>query len=153
MHQRSVFKRNNLAFFVLSRMRLTALFYGLFGLALWGCETPSEDPALLGPTSKMTAIRFDSAFFAMDSLHFESDLAKLVQQYPQFSEDYFNRILMLSPKKESKKIGAFYKAYRPIFNATTQIPKAICLFLGIPITLFLIHISFSILRNSFFVLL
>jgi len=57
----------------------------------------------------------------MDSLHFESDLAKLVQQYPQFSEDYFNRILMLSPKKESKKIGAFYKAYRPIFNATTQI--------------------------------
>jgi hypothetical protein len=69
----------------------------------------------------MTEIRFDSAFFAMDSLHFESDLAKLVQQYPQFSEDYFNRILMLSPKKESKKIGAFYKAYRPIFNATTQI--------------------------------
>jgi hypothetical protein len=121
MHQRSVFKRNKLAFFVLSGMRLTALFYGLFGLALWGCETPSEDPALLGPTSKMTAIRFDSAFFAMDSLHFESDLAKLVQQYPQFSEDYFNRILMLSSKKETKKILAFYKAYLPIYQATTKV--------------------------------
>ena len=102
-------------------MRITVLLYGLIGLALTGCSSPNEDPAQLGPTPKMTEIRFDSAFFTMDSLHFESDLAKLVQQYPQFSEDYFNRILMLSPKKESKKIGAFYKAYRPIFNATTQI--------------------------------
>ena len=102
-------------------MRITFLLYGLIGLALIGCSSPNEDTAQLGPTPKMTEIRFDSAFFAMDSLHFESDLAKLVQQYPQFSEDYFNRILMLSPKKESKKIGAFYKAYRPIFNATTQI--------------------------------
>ena len=102
-------------------MRLTALFYGLFGLALWGCETPSEDPAPSGPTSNMTAIRFDSAFFAMDSLHFESDLAKLVQQYPQFSEDYFNRILMLSSKKERKKILAFYKAYLPIYQATQKV--------------------------------
>jgi hypothetical protein len=102
-------------------MRLTVLFYGLFVLALWGCETPSEDPTTFGPTPKITSIRFDSAFFAMDSLHFESDLAKLVQQYPQFSEDYFNRILMLSSKKESKKILAFYKAYLPIFQATTKI--------------------------------
>jgi hypothetical protein len=102
-------------------MRFTALFYCLFGLALWGCETPSEDPAKFGPTPMIKEIRFDSAFFAMDSLHFESDLAKLVQQYPQFSEDYFNRILMLSSKKESKKILAFYKAYLPIFQATTKI--------------------------------
>jgi len=57
----------------------------------------------------------------MDSLHFESDLAKLVQQYPQFSEDYFDRILMLSSKKESNKILAFYKAYLPIYQATTKI--------------------------------
>jgi len=121
MYQRSVFKRNNLAFFVLSGMRFTALFYGLFGLALWGCNTPSEDPALFGPTPKIKEIRFDSAFFAMDSLHFELDLAKLVQQYPQFSADYFNRILMLSSKKDSKKILAFYKAYLPIYQATIKV--------------------------------
>lgn len=102
-------------------MRITFLLYGLIGLALIGCSSPNEDPAQLGPTPKMTEIRFDSAFFTMDSLHFESDLAKLVQQYPQFSEDYFNRILMLSPKKESKKIGAFYKAYRPIYQETIKV--------------------------------
>ena len=102
-------------------MRITVLLYGLIGLALAGCSSPTQDPAQLGPTPRLTEIRFDSAFFAMDSLHFESDLAKLVQQYPQFSEDYFNRILMLSPKKESKKILAFYKAYLPIYQATTKI--------------------------------
>jgi hypothetical protein len=102
-------------------MRITVLLYGWMGLALAGCSSPTQDPAQLGPTPKMTEIRFDSAFFAMDSLHFESDLAKLVQQYPQFSEDYFNQILMLSPKKESKKIGAFYKAYLPIYQATTKV--------------------------------
>lgn len=102
-------------------MRLTALFYGLLGLALCGCATPSEDLAISGPTPNIKEIRFDSAFFAMDSLHFESDLAKLVQQYPQFSEDYFNRILMLSPKKDSKEIWAFYKAYLPIYQATKKV--------------------------------
>ncbi|MFM2014636.1 MAG: hypothetical protein RIQ51_126 [Bacteroidota bacterium] len=102
-------------------MRITVLLYGLIGLALMGCSSPTQDPAQLGLTPKLNEIRFDSAFFAMDSLHFEADLAKLVQQYPQFSEDYFNRILMLSSKKESEKIWAFYKAYLPIYQATSKI--------------------------------
>ena len=102
-------------------MRFTALFYGLILLALVSCNSAPQDPAMNAPTPRLTEIRFDSAFFAMDSLHFESDLAKLVQQYPQFSEDYFNRILMLSSKKETKKILAFYKAYRPIYQATTKV--------------------------------
>lgn len=102
-------------------MRLTVLLYGLFGLALGGCGTPSVDPAQLAPTPKIKVIRFDSAFFAMDTLHFEADLAKLVQTYPRFSEDYFNQILMLSSKKASKKILAFYKAYLPIYQATKKV--------------------------------
>lgn len=106
-------------------MRITVLLFGLIGLSLAGCKMASEDPALIGPTPKITEIRFDSAFFAMDSLHFESDLAKLVQQYPQFSADYFNRILMLPSKKETKKIWAFYKAYFPIYQATTKVQAAI----------------------------
>ena len=102
-------------------MRITVLLYGLIGLALAGCSSPAQDPAQLGPTPKLTEIRFDSTFFAMDSLHFESDLVKLVKQYPQFSEDYFNRILMMPSKNESKKILAFYKAYLPIYQETIKV--------------------------------
>ena len=106
-------------------MRLTALIYGWIGLTLGACNTAPQDPAIYAPTPTIRAIRFDSAFFAMDTLHFESDLAKLVQAYPQFSSDYFNRILMLSSKKEAKKILAFYKAYLPIYQATTKVQASI----------------------------
>jgi len=102
-------------------MRLTALLYGLVLLSLVGCNSTPQDPVAGMPTPKIAILRFDSAFFAMDSLHFEADLAKLVRAYPQFSADYFDRILMLSPKKESDKILAFYKAYLPIYQATTKI--------------------------------
>ena len=102
-------------------MRLTAIIYGWIGLTLGACNMASQDPAKYEPTPTIRAVRFDSAFFAMDTLNFESDLVKLVQQYSQFSEDYFNRILMLSSKKESNRILAFYKAYLPIYQATTKI--------------------------------
>jgi len=102
-------------------MRLTALLYGLVLVFLVGCNLAPQDPVVNTPTPKITIVRFDSAFFAMDSLHFEADLAKLVRAYPQFSADYFNRILMLSSKKESKKIRSFYKAYLPIYQATSKI--------------------------------
>ena len=102
-------------------MRITVLLYGLIWLALAGCSSRTQDPAQLGPTPKIAEIRFDSAFFAMDSLHFESDLAKLVQAYPEFSADYFSRILMLSSKNDAKEILAFYKAYLPIYQATIKV--------------------------------
>ena len=106
-------------------MRLTALIYGWIGLTLGACNSAPQDPAIYAPTTIIRAIRFDSAFFAMDTLNFESDLVKLVQAYPQFSADYFNRILMLSSKKEAKKILAFYKAYLPIYQATTKVQASI----------------------------
>ncbi len=106
-------------------MRLTALIYGWIGLTLGACNLAPQDPAIYAPTTTIRAIRFDSAFFAMDTLNFESDLVKLVQAYPQFSADYFNRILMLSSKKEAKKILAFYKAYLPIYQATTKVQASI----------------------------
>ncbi len=102
-------------------MRISPLFIGLLCLALWSCKTPSQDPASNAPKPNITELRFDSAFFAMDTLNFEASLSQLIQQYPQFSADYFDRILMLSPKKEPKKIRAFYQAYLPIYQATQKI--------------------------------
>jgi hypothetical protein len=121
MSQRSVFKGKNLAFFVLSGMRLTALFYSLISIALVSCTDTPQDPALAAPKPVMTELHFEDAFFGMDTLHFEESLEKLVQTYPQFSDDYFNRILMMSPKKETKNILAFYKAYLPIYKEAKKV--------------------------------
>ncbi len=116
-------------------MRFIALFnIGVCWLFM-SCGGPVADPASLAVQPTIKELHFEEAFFKMDTLKFEASLAKLVQQYPEFSEDYFNRILMMSPKKEAKSIRAFYKAYLPIYLeskkvhaskiATPQITEAI----------------------------
>jgi hypothetical protein len=102
-------------------MRLTALFYISISIALVACTGTSQDPASTAPKPAIPELHFEEAFFTMDTLHFEESLAKLVQAYPEFSADYFNRILMMSPKKEAKSILAFYKAYLPIYKEAKKV--------------------------------
>ena len=80
------------------------------------CEGPTRDLANNAPKPSIQVIHFEDAFFGIDSLRFKEDLAKLVQQYPSFAADYFDRILMQSPVKEPQQIRAFYKAYWPIYK-------------------------------------
>ena len=90
-------------------------------MTMASCERPSQDPASFAPKPSMVELHFEDAFFALDTLHFEESLAKLEQQYPSFSSDYFNRILMMSPAKEPKNIMAFHKAYFPIYQEVKKV--------------------------------
>lgn len=102
-------------------MRFTALFYLLMSIGLIACQRSNQDPASAAPKPSIKEHHFEDAFFAMDTLHFEASMAQLVKQYPQFSADYFSRILMLSPQKEAKNILAFYKAYLPIYKEVKKV--------------------------------
>ncbi len=88
---------------------------------MWSCEAPSSDPASAAPKPTIAELHFEDAFFALDTLDFEQGLTKLVLQYPTFSADYFNRILMMSPTTDTKHILAFYKAYLPIYKEAKKI--------------------------------
>lgn len=90
-------------------------------MALMACGGSAQDPANAAPKPSIKELHFEDAFFAMDTLHFEESLTKLVQKYPAFSADYFDRILMLSPSKEAKDIKAFYRAYLPIYKEAKKI--------------------------------
>lgn len=90
-------------------------------MAMVSCKGPIQDPAETAPKPSVTEVHFEDAFFGIDTLHFEAGLASLTQKYPQFSADYFNRILMMSPQKETKQILAFYKAYLPIYEAAKKL--------------------------------
>ncbi len=102
-------------------MRSISFIYLVMTMALVSCGSPANDPASVAPTPSIKELHFEDAFFAMDTLHFEASLAKLVQKYPAFSDDYFNRILMMSPQKESKQIGAFHKAYLPVYKEAKKV--------------------------------
>ena len=88
------------------------------------CEGPTRDLANNAPKPSIQIIHFEDAFFGIDSLRFKEDLAKLVQQYPSFAADYFDRILMQSPVKELQQIRAFYKAYWPIYKEVKKLNAA-----------------------------
>lgn len=90
-------------------------------MAILSCKGPAQDPANAAPKPSIAELHFEDAFFGLDTLHFEAGLASLTHQYPQFSADYFNRILMMSPQKEPKQILAFYKAYLPIYKAAKKL--------------------------------
>ena len=102
-------------------MRKTVLFYYFIMTAFLACKAPVKDPAAKAPQPTIAVVHFEEAFFAMDTLHFETSLANLVKKYPQFSADYFDRILMMSPEKEAKSILAFYKAYLPIYKEVKRV--------------------------------
>ncbi len=102
-------------------MRSISFIYLVMTMALVSCGSPANDPASAAPAPSIKELHFEDAFFAMDTLNFETSLAKLVQKYPAFSADYFNRILMMSPQKESKQILAFYKAYLPVYKEAKKV--------------------------------
>ncbi len=88
------------------------------------CGGPIEDPASAAPNPVIQELHFEEAFFKLDTLNFEAGLANLVQRYPAFSDDYFNRILMMSPKTDLKSILSFYKAYLPIYIESKKVNAA-----------------------------
>jgi hypothetical protein len=88
------------------------------------CEGPTRDQANNAPKPSIQVIHFEDAFFGMDSLRFKEALAKLVQQYPSFASDYFDRILMQSPVKDPQQIRAFYNAYLPIYKEVKKVAAA-----------------------------
>jgi hypothetical protein len=90
----------------------------LIGLTLLSlaCQTVSKDPAKNAPSYSLQVVRFDSAFFAIDTLHIKKEVAGLMAKYPNFTEDFFTKILMVNPSKDSNAIKAFYRAYYPIYK-------------------------------------
>ncbi len=93
-------------------------------MLLVACEGPTRDLANNAPKPSIQVIHFEDAFFGMDSLRFKEALSKLVQQYPSFASDYFDRILMQSPVKAPQQIRAFYKAYLPIYKEVKKVAAA-----------------------------
>ncbi len=102
-------------------MRFIAFLYLTMSLVFPSCNGAVEDPASAAPIPVVKELQFQEAFFKLDTLNFEASLAKLQQTYPAFSDDYFNRILMMSPKTEAKNILSFYKAYLPIYKESKKV--------------------------------
>lgn len=121
MCQRSGFNRNKLAFFVLSRMRSIQFIFIAIVLFAVACRSTQKDPASLAPKYSLQVVPFDSAFFAMDTLQTAQSVASLIGKYPSFGNDFFSKILMANPLKDTASIKAFYKEYLPIYKDAKKV--------------------------------
>lgn len=88
---------------------------------LIGCSNKNNDPAANAPAVQIPIVRFDDAFFNMDTNQMAVGIKALYDKYPLFSNDFFGNILMLNPLKDTIAIKAFYRGYRPIYDQAKQL--------------------------------
>ena len=86
-----------------------------------GCNYASKDPAAQSPLYQVHIVRFDSAFFSMDTTHTKIEIQKILKAYPSFGPDFITRILMLKKVDDTVGIKAFYKAYLPIYKEVQKV--------------------------------
>lgn len=79
------------------------------------CSTKPKDPIDGQKIEPILVQRFDEAFFALDTNNLGNGITDLYKNYPEFSNDFFSRILQLDPQLDSLKVKSFYKQYLPFY--------------------------------------
>ncbi|MEN9701550.1 MAG: hypothetical protein RIR55_870 [Bacteroidota bacterium] len=97
---------------------LIAFFYALIAV---GCNNVKNDPATKAPLYQLKVERFDSAFFSMDTLQTKIEIEKLLKAYPNFSQDFITRILLLKRVDDTEGIKLFYRTYLPIYKEVQKV--------------------------------
>jgi hypothetical protein len=91
------------------------------------CTSKQNDPIEGQVIQPIVVKRFDTAFFAMDTNHISQGIAELYKNYPNFSSDFFNKLLQVDAINDTPKIKRFFRVYSPIFNNVIKLnaPKQI----------------------------
>ena len=108
-------------------MRIISFWLALSLCFLMSCTSKQNDPIEGQVIQPIVVKRFDTAFFAIDTNHISQGIAGLYKNYPNFSSDFFNRLLQVDPVNDTQKIKRFFRVYSPIFKNAMKVnaPKQI----------------------------
>lgn len=91
------------------------------------CNNKKDTPDVSDIKVDIPVIRFDRAFFSIDSTNIPSGLQKLRQQYPDFYTDFMEQILGVDGSDTSRKTmyvtHEFLKSYRAIYDSLLVVYK------------------------------
>ncbi|HLI93681.1 MAG TPA: hypothetical protein VKU83_08735, partial [Puia sp.] len=93
---------------------LLALFF------LFACNHPEDRPDVSGVhVDNIHIVRFDTAFFGLDSNHIEAGLFALNRRYPFFTQDFVANILGAEPLSDTSRLAfeasrQFLITYHPV---------------------------------------
>ena len=96
-------------------MQFKPFWLGISLCFMLACSTKPKDPIDGQKIQPILVQRFDEAFFALDTNNLGNGIADLYKNYPEFSNDFFSRILQLDPHLDSIKVKIFYKQYLPFY--------------------------------------
>lgn len=96
-------------------MHFKPFWLGLLVCFMLACSTKPKDPIDGQKIEPILVQRFDEAFFALDTNNLGNGITDLYKNYPEFSNDFFSRILQLDPQLDSLKVKSFYKQYLPFY--------------------------------------
>ena len=87
----------------------------------FSCKQGAKTPNVSAIKVDLQVIRFEKAFFSIDTNHIEEALRKLNNDYPGFTKDYLFNILGTTPDSASKDIRQFNNTYRRLYDSTKQL--------------------------------
>lgn len=104
------------------------LFVLILAISLLACNNSNKNtPDVSGIKVDIPIVRFDQAFFSMDTNNIPADLRQLRQQYPDFYNDFMQQILGVNGFDTSRNTllvtREFLRGYRPIFDSLQLLYK------------------------------
>lgn len=88
---------------------------------LVSCSSRPKTPDVSDIQVPLKVIRFDTAFFSIDTLHSAAGLQRLYNQHPGFTQDFLYNILGTSPDSAVKDVPRFISSYHAFFTASQQL--------------------------------
>ncbi|MCU0335702.1 MAG: hypothetical protein MUF62_11785 [Chitinophagaceae bacterium] len=94
---------------------------------LAGCKNESKAPDVSHLQAEVKLVRFDTAFFSLDTTRLEAGLDALQQRYPHFLADYLFKIIGIgdpSAPQTGDAIRSFLSSYQPVYKAAEEVVQA-----------------------------
>lgn len=92
----------------------------LLVLVFWGCKSKQTAPDVSKIPVKLHLLRFEDAFFGLDTNHLEEALNEIDRNYPGFAKDFLFNIMGTTPTTAVKDIQSFSKSYRLMYDSAKQ---------------------------------
>lgn len=95
----------------------------IFILFLFACTSKKKIPDVSTIKMDLQTIRFEKAFFAVDTNHIDASLQQLNNKYKGFSQDFLFNILGTQPNVDSagKDVKLFISSYKSLYDTAQQL--------------------------------
>ncbi len=90
-------------------------------ISLFSCKQSPKQPDLTQVKLDVQVLRFEKAYFALDTNHLDKGLNALNNSFPGFSKDYLYNILGTTVDSAMKDSKTFIGSYRSMFDSSQQL--------------------------------